>query len=82
MAINLVRYALQDEHFWGVAHSGGIAPIAGTYGTTAALIEKVKAIGAPLLRKRRPCLSTVLHYYHPSRRRPACCVRAPTIAST
>lgn len=39
MAINLVRYALQNESFWGVAHSGGIAPIAGTYGTTAALIE-------------------------------------------
>jgi 2-keto-4-pentenoate hydratase/2-oxohepta-3-ene-1,7-dioic acid hydratase in catechol pathway len=30
---------LQRESFWGVAHSGGIAPIAGTFGTTAALIE-------------------------------------------
>src|SRR5271168_5101816 len=39
MATNLVRYELDGAPHWGVASASGIAPLDGTYPTTAALIE-------------------------------------------
>ena len=40
VAINLVRYVSRGQSCWGVAHPGGIAPVAGSYATTAELITK------------------------------------------
>ena len=39
MAINIVRFSRMDGPRWGVALRNGVAPLAGEYPTTAALIE-------------------------------------------
>ncbi len=43
MATNLMRYELDGTSRWGVATAAGIAPLAGEYPTTAALIEHGEA---------------------------------------
>jgi 2-keto-4-pentenoate hydratase/2-oxohepta-3-ene-1,7-dioic acid hydratase in catechol pathway len=43
MATNLIRYRHDDETRWGVAVAAGIAPLAGTYATTADLIAHGEA---------------------------------------
>jgi Domain of unknown function (DUF2437) len=40
MAVNLVRFTLNGGPRWGVAQANGVAPLAGDYPTTAALIER------------------------------------------
>ncbi|PWR18299.1 fumarylacetoacetate hydrolase family protein [Zavarzinia compransoris] len=40
MATNIVRFVHQGRSAWGVALNGGIAPLAGTYETTADLIAR------------------------------------------
>ena len=42
MAVNLVRFRSNAGPRWGVAHAAGVAPLAGNYPTTAALIEQGK----------------------------------------
>jgi 2-keto-4-pentenoate hydratase/2-oxohepta-3-ene-1,7-dioic acid hydratase in catechol pathway len=43
MAKNLIRYRRNNETRWGVAVAAGIAPLAGTYATTAELIAHGEA---------------------------------------
>jgi 2-keto-4-pentenoate hydratase/2-oxohepta-3-ene-1,7-dioic acid hydratase in catechol pathway len=43
MAINLVRFSSNGGPHWGVARADGVAPLAGDYPTTAALIERGEA---------------------------------------
>jgi 2-keto-4-pentenoate hydratase/2-oxohepta-3-ene-1,7-dioic acid hydratase in catechol pathway len=43
MAVNLVRFASNGDPRWGVAEANGVAPLAGDYPTTAALIERGEA---------------------------------------
>jgi 2-keto-4-pentenoate hydratase/2-oxohepta-3-ene-1,7-dioic acid hydratase in catechol pathway len=40
MAVNLVRFRSNAGSRWGVAEASGVAPLAGDYPTTAALIER------------------------------------------
>jgi 2-keto-4-pentenoate hydratase/2-oxohepta-3-ene-1,7-dioic acid hydratase in catechol pathway len=40
MAINIVRFTSNGGPRWGVAMANGVAPLAGEYPTTAALIER------------------------------------------
>ena len=40
MAINIVRFTSNGGPRWGVALANGVAPLAGDYPTTAALIER------------------------------------------
>jgi 2-keto-4-pentenoate hydratase/2-oxohepta-3-ene-1,7-dioic acid hydratase in catechol pathway len=43
MAVNLVRFTSNGGPRWGVAQANGVAPLAGDYPTTAALIERGEA---------------------------------------
>jgi 2-keto-4-pentenoate hydratase/2-oxohepta-3-ene-1,7-dioic acid hydratase in catechol pathway len=43
MATNLVRFGIRGAPHWGIASVAGIAPLAGKYPTTAALIEHGEA---------------------------------------
>ena len=43
MAVNLVRFRSNGGPRWGVAQANGVAPLAGDYPTTAALIERGEA---------------------------------------
>ena len=43
MATNLIRIQLDGAERWGVVTASGIAPLAGAYATTAALIEQGEA---------------------------------------
>ena len=43
MAVNLVQFTPNGGPRWGVAQANGVAPLAGDYPTTAALIERGEA---------------------------------------
>ena len=51
MAVNLVRCTSNGGPRWGVAQANGVAPLAGDYPTTAALIEPGRG---RLARRGRP----------------------------
>ena len=65
MATNLVRFDMGGATRWGVVSKSGVAPLAGDYSTTAALIEQGIADWRAARRKRRAFRSNSVQILSP-----------------